>query len=248
MSSARQAVLVHEHSVPDEVIKPSFFSRGSLCYEWGQRRIDMKTHTCFEEKVAKHIIGCVGTTNGRLGRRKVAGILCGSLAGYVFKDRYNETPYFGSLKMFKREQVVGLLDILIAKGHIDILDEDFPSIELTESGRAIQKGEETTRVPMPWDLSPEIVPTPADMDLFQLIRRIRAEIAVRDDMPAYCVFGNRTLLELSMLVPTKKEELYDIYGLNTVKVEKYGDHITLAINDYLESKKEEMKAKVAAEA
>jgi len=195
------------------------------------------TPTTWEEKVAHHLLGLIAMTDGRLGRRKVAGILSGSLAGYVFDTRYNETPYFGTLKMFKREQVVGLIDIMVAKGYVDIVDDDFPAIALSEKGRAVVEGREGASVPMPWDLSPEIVPTPADMDLFQTIRRIRAELAVKDDMPAYCVFGNRTLLELAMLGPTRKEELFDIYGLNTVKVEKYGSAIVLAIAEHMEAAK-----------
>ncbi|KAM5574436.1 ATP-dependent DNA helicase Q-like 4A [Rosa sericea] len=46
-----------------------------------------------------------------------------------------------------------------------------------------------------------------------------------DRVMAHHIFGNKTLKDLSSIIPRTKEELLEIYGINKGKVTKYGDRI-----------------------
>lgn len=58
-----------------------------------------------------------------------------------------------------------------------------------------------------------------------LLKDWRREYAKENDIPAFIVFGDKTLDELALVNPSTKDELLEIYGLGPKKVEGLGDHI-----------------------
>ena len=68
---------------------------------------------------------------------------------------------------------------------------------------------------------------------FKLLRR---EIADEQNVPAYVVFGDKTLLQLSQKLPQSNEEFLDIHGIGEQKLEKYGE-VFLQLCGKLQSQK-----------
>jgi ATP-dependent DNA helicase RecQ len=63
--------------------------------------------------------------------------------------------------------------------------------------------------------------TPKD-EVFEKFRELRFEIASKQNVPAYIVFSDKTLLEFAQALPQNKEEVLDINGVGEVKYERYG--------------------------
>jgi ATP-dependent DNA helicase RecQ len=68
--------------------------------------------------------------------------------------------------------------------------------------------------------------------LFEALRAVRAELARAEGKPAYIIFNDRTLLELSERRPRDEAEMLDITGVGAVKLERYGAAFLEAIREF----------------
>ena len=69
----------------------------------------------------------------------------------------------------------------------------------------------------------ELVTSPADAQLLERLRALRSGIAREEQVPAYVVFADRTLMEMAVRRPKSPYALGEIKGVGPVKIEKYGD-------------------------
>ena len=58
--------------------------------------------------------------------------------------------------------------------------------------------------------------------LFQRLRTLRKELADRQQMPAYIVFSDRSLVDMVRLRPSNEQEMLAVSGVGPAKLEKYG--------------------------
>jgi ATP-dependent exoDNAse (exonuclease V) alpha subunit len=71
----------------------------------------------------------------------------------------------------------------------------------------------------------ETIDEPYDEKLFEKLRIWRAEQARIASIPAYCIFHDSTLKEISRRLPKTDQELLAIKGISSGKLEKYGKTI-----------------------
>ena len=58
---------------------------------------------------------------------------------------------------------------------------------------------------------------------FEKLRALRAVIAKEEEVPAYIVFSDKTLLEISKKLPQNEDEFLNISGVGELKLKKYAD-------------------------
>ncbi len=68
----------------------------------------------------------------------------------------------------------------------------------------------------------EIVLDADEESRFQLLRKWRKAKAIELDIPAFVIFGDRTLREIAQKFPQNLDELRNVYGIGDAKVEKFG--------------------------
>jgi ATP-dependent DNA helicase RecQ len=71
--------------------------------------------------------------------------------------------------------------------------------------------------------SPAAPPTPEQREVYAKLRALRSRLAKEQELPAYCVFADKTLVELAKRHPTSREEMRRVPGIGPAKIEKYGD-------------------------
>ncbi len=69
----------------------------------------------------------------------------------------------------------------------------------------------------------ELVASPADAQLLERLRALRTSIAREEQVPAYVVFPDRTLLEIAVRRPKSPYALGEIRGVGPMKIDKYGE-------------------------
>jgi ATP-dependent DNA helicase RecQ len=69
----------------------------------------------------------------------------------------------------------------------------------------------------------DLVASPADARLLEQLRALRSSIAREDQVPAYVVFPDRTLLEIAVRRPKSPFALGEIRGVGPMKIDKYGE-------------------------
>jgi ATP-dependent DNA helicase RecQ len=72
-------------------------------------------------------------------------------------------------------------------------------------------------------------------ELFDYLRGIRRNLAEKENVPAYIVLNDATLLELAKHKPITLEELLDISGFGEFKIKKYGNSFVKEIKHWLKS-------------
>ena len=66
-------------------------------------------------------------------------------------------------------------------------------------------------------------PTPEQSARYCRLKALRTELAREAGLPAFCVFGDRTLVELARARPTTPAEMLAVSGVGRAKLEKYGE-------------------------
>jgi ATP-dependent DNA helicase RecQ len=79
--------------------------------------------------------------------------------------------------------------------------------------------------------APAEPPTPQQSALFGRLRALRGELARKEAIPPYCVFHDRTLLELARRRPTSETDLLSVPGVGPSKLEKYGAEVLRVLQD-----------------
>lgn len=75
-------------------------------------------------------------------------------------------------------------------------------------------------------IQPPLPPPPMvadDSGLFRKLAGLRKEIAVKQNVPPYVIFHDKTLHEMIEKLPSSLQELGNISGVGQSKLEKYGE-------------------------
>jgi ATP-dependent DNA helicase RecQ len=70
-------------------------------------------------------------------------------------------------------------------------------------------------------------------ELFQLLRGKRAELAKKQGVPAFVIFGDKSLRDMAMIKPITREAFATVYGVGGHKLRVYADAFIEVINKYL---------------
>ena len=73
-------------------------------------------------------------------------------------------------------------------------------------------------------------------ELFDILKKIRLDLSKKEEIPAFCIFPDKVLIELASKKPTKYEDLLNIRGIGKSKLDNYGEVFLEAIIDYLKLK------------
>ena len=68
-----------------------------------------------------------------------------------------------------------------------------------------------------------------DRELFSLLREERAKLAQKKRVPAYIIFGDKSLKDMALKKPVTREEFADVFGVGESKVELYAEIFTAVI-------------------
>jgi ATP-dependent DNA helicase RecQ len=63
----------------------------------------------------------------------------------------------------------------------------------------------------------------ADPDLYERLRVLRKSLADERKVPAFVVFGDRTLLDMAARKPRTRDEFLELFGVGQKKLQEYGD-------------------------
>ncbi|WP_347924412.1 helix-turn-helix domain-containing protein [Pontimicrobium sp. SW4] len=77
-----------------------------------------------------------------------------------------------------------------------------------------------------------VVDGTTNIELFELLRELRNQIAKREDLVHFQVFTQKSLYAMCETLPTTKEELKQIHGMGKTRIEKYGSEILNVIHSY----------------
>ncbi|WP_400081162.1 helix-turn-helix domain-containing protein [Winogradskyella sp. R77965] len=84
----------------------------------------------------------------------------------------------------------------------------------------------------PKKLRKTVIDGTTNVELFELLRALRNQIAKREDLVHFQIFTQKSLYAMCEILPTTKQELKSIHGMGKTRIEKYGSEILKVIIDY----------------
>jgi len=124
---------------------------------------------------------------------------------------------------------------LITEGYLLQEDPKMPILKLTEMGWDKLKRKEKFLLAMEEEVfTPTEKRTDKDEDLFDKLRKIRKELAEKQNVPPYIVFSDATLVEMSQRFPKNDKELISISGVGQLKLERYGEAFLAVIVNHID--------------
>lgn len=77
--------------------------------------------------------------------------------------------------------------------------------------------------------------TSLERQLFEQLREVRCEIAVKEGVPPYIIFSDKTLADMCGKQPVSRQEMLAVSGVGEYKYGKYGEAFLKVIRDFTDS-------------
>jgi ATP-dependent DNA helicase RecQ len=194
--------------------------------------------------IVRKALSAVARVKGRAGMLAIAEMLHGEDNERVVRMGLARLSTHGLLHDKPTPWIHALLRRLVTAGLVDITPTEYPVPFLTRPGVLAMKGEVPIRVLVPPSdfgekkkkrapSTPraERAPPPGmDTGLFERLRAERLLMAKAQNVPAYVVCHDRTLMEIAAEKPRNRIELTKIAGMGPARVHAYGDRLLAVVN------------------
>lgn len=220
----------------------SYFGENSqsMCGHCGNCDAEMETLDITVE--AQKVLSCIfrlkqrGRSGGKL---LISGILCGSESEKIIENGYDTLSTYGIMKEYTQSYVRELIDHLEELGYITA-EQEFHTLELTQAADDLVRTRRTLLMKRPKRAasisSTEVFKgdeAQEDAGLMQRLKELRKKEAALLGVPAYVVFTDASLREMSVKKPRTMQEFLGISGVGSRKAERYGREFIAAVEKYI---------------
>lgn len=186
--------------------------------------------------VAQKILSAVYRIKQSFGAGYVVDILRGSNSEKI-REEHKKLSVFGIGKDKAKEEWMHYTKELIHYGYLKPSEGQYPVLQLTDKSQAVLfKGEKVfLSAPVQVTIAKEPViyqQHEYEKPLFEELKKLRNRIAHEENVPAYLIFSDSTLLDLATYLPLSQDDLPKISGFGAFKIEKYGRAFLELIQDY----------------
>lgn len=200
--------------------------------------------------IGQKILSCVLRLEQRYGADYTAKVLAGSSEQRIVQQRHNELSTWGILADHPLRTIRDWTEQLVGQGFLDKVGE-YNVLQLTESGSRLLQGEATPKLLKPaevtkrrsryGDLTDQTDGGAGQADdwenvdrgLFESLRKLRRDLAEQRGVPAYIVFGDRSLRDMARVRPATLDAFRHVNGVGEKKLAEYGQLFVDRIRDYL---------------
>lgn len=181
--------------------------------------------------IAQKALSAIKRAEEKAGNNTIIEILRGAKTTEMFSKGYNELKTFGIGADLNVQQWLFYLTQLKNIGLIEIAYDENMHLKISSFGEKVLFGKLTIQLAnyqekekliktakvkkQPSNLSPDEL-------LFDRLKLLRRKIAVEDNVPAYVVFSDATLSQMSAEKPTTENEMLAIQGVGLQKYVSYG--------------------------
>ena len=199
---------------------------------------------------AQMVLSCVYRIYEKLGyfvgKTMVLRVLRGSRDKRVLDLGLDQISTY-NLMHEKRQELNALCDFLESEGYLHV-DPEHSTLEPGEKARDVLFRGRQLLMPVLDTSEPaskssqkgakkQAAPAASGADdLFGVLRETRMKIAQRENVPAYIVCSNSTLLDMAEKAPETMDALLAVSGIGEVKACRYGEDFLSAIRNYQRGK------------
>jgi len=176
---------------------------------------------------ARKLLSAIFRTKQSFGMQYVVDVLRGSKEQRILTNGHDQLSVYGIGEHYSKPQWLTIADKLLELNAVAI--GEYRVFHILERGVNILKGTETVsireeRMAVKKAKTKKKVEyfNDYEVEIFDQLRALRKEIATTNNVPPYVVFSDKTLKELSNIMPSNKIEMLEIHGIGAIKFERYG--------------------------
>lgn len=216
--------------------------------------------------VARKVLSLVARVKGRFGRGVVARLLAGEVEPEDEARGVASLPTVGALKPWSTAACGSAVDACLAHELLETYTEDgkYPKLRLTSRGVEVLLGREQASLAIlnpatskarkgrrraeaddegeaprrkrRASSEPTVALGALEEEALAELKRWRAEKAREAELPAYCVFHDKTLAALVAARPTDLASLLEVSGVGSKKAERWGEELLALLAPWSNSK------------
>jgi ATP-dependent DNA helicase RecQ len=184
-------------------------------------------------EMAQKILSAIYRTDQKFGIGYIVDLLRGVTNERMDSYGHSELPTFGVCKSISKEELMFNANQLISLGYIQVDYEGFiKTLSLNDLSKQILNSklkvelipfEELSKQPTKTKKGKKVAVTLTEEEEqnFEQLKLQRQIVAKNENVPAFVVFSNATLIEMAKYKPQTQEEFGQISGVGAHKLEKY---------------------------
>ncbi|SHJ54456.1 ATP-dependent DNA helicase RecQ [Anaerocolumna jejuensis DSM 15929] len=215
--------------------------------------------TEFEEtdvtEVSRDIISCIKESGQRYGVNVIIATLLGRRTAKLAANNMVNSSFYGKHSSDTESFLKQVINKLIIEEYLYVTNDKYAVVKLNRSSLKISEGQASVIIKAlradssdkeqgesksgkQKGLRRSEILTSKGLDLFELLRQLRTDIAREEGMPPYIIFSDKTLTDMCVKLPLNKEEMLMVTGVGENKFQKYGSGFLKAIQEFTGGSKE----------
>jgi len=193
-------------------------------------------------EIAQKILSAAVRTGERFGVNYLVDVLRGSANKAVRTRGHHELPVFGISRDVDADELKEMVRSLVTNGLLAQNGGDYPTLSVSQKGRKFLNDREKltlTRLKQTTPVQKTALAgdreTAYNTKLFDELAALRLEIATDREVPAYQIFGNKSLQQMAFHMPQNEVEFSKISGVGDAKLRDFSERFLEVINEYMQA-------------
>jgi len=174
----------------------------------------------------------------------LANVLKGNLTDQITRWGHQHNPNFAAMSGQTLVFIRYLIEQLIGQGFLERQGE-YDTLAMTDLGQQLLNGRITPILAKPLVAEKKKAITArqkakkaqdfagVDEELFELLRAKRAELSRKQGVPAYIIFGDKSLKDMASRKPNTRAAFSEVFGVGDHKLKTYADQFISVIKQHV---------------
>jgi len=183
--------------------------------------------------IAQKALSAVSRLKERFGSNYVIDFLRGSKSEKI-REEHKQLKTYGIGADISKTDWQRYLRELVAMSYLKVDGGEYPVLKLTPQSEAVLKSLQTVEFIAAQTVEEHHTSEtlPFEADLLNELKNVRRDIAIHENVPAYVILSDATLVEIATYLPQSLDELRMVSGFGDIKLARYGREFVAPVKSY----------------
>jgi ATP-dependent DNA helicase RecQ len=199
--------------------------------------------TIHAQKFLSCVYRCRQASRFGVGLNHIIEVLVGAKTEKLLKWGHDRLTTYGIGGDLPRHHWASIGRELQRLGYVGAGEGEYPTLELTAAGLELLKSRAPVTLTKPSEFTPKAKRTPirregdleCDEILLAELKKLRKRLADEREVPAYVIFGDKTLRQMAREYPARPQDMHGIFGMGEKKREEFAATFASFIEQFLET-------------
>lgn len=191
--------------------------------------------------IAQKALSAITRLGEKVGTTMLINVLRGSQSGELLEHGYHQIKTYGAGKEYSFDTWSQYMLQLLQLGLVEMAYDESFVLKTTAFGKLVLQGKANVQMVNVLPAATKELRKTArpvagaelpEENLFEILRKLRKQIAESANLPPYVIFHDKTLKEMVAQLPRSMEKMLRIPGVSESKYDKYGKEFLDAITEY----------------